>query len=298
MTKYHATILTVKLLDIIEKSVRTFEQNFGTIRSYPVRRELLKLIKTDLLNIMTDAVNISLDYFYAGKDRGDMAAALKRGIQVKGQSLLTVSAILHGLDYTLIHEENTKLLPKGKSMLAIPLPDACYSDGRPKMSSPDRWNVTEKTFVIPGTTALNTYNRKPATTGINPHSPSQVAYIVYKNKQDGNLVYLYKLVPYSLFYEGYTNYKGVALKKLGLRGRIEAGIRSAIPGWYNLVWNLLESVPDFTNLRAYEDIKVDEIIEKYSSSYTKGSIPKGRVTGNLVDNIENVVTMTYNAITV
>lgn len=298
MTRYTVNLIDIQITELLESAVRSFETNFGTIRSYAVRKVLLQNIKEDLLRILADAVDISLDYFYQGKRRGDMDKYLRKGIKVKGQTLASLRAILSGIDYTVVHEENTKFKPTKSRFIAIPLPDACRSDGTPKLSSPEKWNATEKTWLISGTEALNTYNRTPASTQINPHSPGEVKYIVYKDKSTGNLVYLYKLVPYSYFFEGYTNYKGKPLKKLGLRGRIEAGIRSAINGWYNLVWNTLSSIPDFSNLRAYNDIHIYETIEQYKSTYNRSAIPKGRISGSLVSNIENFAFISSKILTI
>lgn len=297
MTRTIESLIDIRITDMLDSAARNFEQYFGTVRSYPVRKLLLSQIKEDLLRIMADAVEISLDYFYEGKPRGKMDKYLRRGIQVKGQALSSIRAILSGVDYTVTHEENTRIAPTKARMLAIPLPDACRSDGTPKLSSPLKWKNTENTFIISGEKALNQFNRHPVATPINPHSESQVAYIVYKHKRDNKLIYLYKLVPYSYFYEGYANYKGRHLKKLGLRARIEAGIASAIPGWYRLVWNALSSIPDFTNLRVYNDIHVYESIEQYQSTYSKADIPKGRVSANLVSNISNFAFMSSKVLT-
>ncbi|MBP5468432.1 MAG: hypothetical protein J6Z11_04225, partial [Candidatus Riflebacteria bacterium] len=153
-----------------------------------------------------------------------MAQSLRRGIQVKGQTPTSIRAILSGVDYTLMHEEDTTLEPSGGAKyLAIPLKAACRADGRPIFSSPRAWQNKKKTFVISGDFASKTRTRMPTASQINPHNASEVAYIVYKDERykgkNSGLVYLYKLVPYSLFHEGKTNIYGKPLRKLGLARR-------------------------------------------------------------------------------
>lgn len=280
------TIVQVKLSNILENTMRGFEKTFGSVKSYPVRRLLLSVMREDLLRILNDAVVASLNYFYENKKRGKMASSLRRGIQVKGQSLSSLSAIIHGVDYTIMHEANVSVKPTGGRYLAIPLPDACHSDGRPIFSKPDVWNRHKKTFILSGNDAYNNVGRNIAVTDINPHFPSEVKYIVYNDTENAKLVFLYKLVPYSIFKQGYTNYRGKPLKKLGLYSRVVAGIQSAMPGWARLVWDLLETIPDFTDLKYYKDITIKEIRQTYVRSYNKKDIPTKAVATAYEDIID------------
>lgn len=269
------TIVQVKVSSIIDDTLKKCARDFGSLKKYSeVRKALIAVMRRELLQILNDAVVASLNYFYENRKRGKMAHSLRSGIQVKGSTFTSLTAIVHGVDYTIIHEGNIKLAPKNK-FLAIPLPSACRADGTPILSGPKAWEHVKKTFRVKGEEAFNTYNRNVAVTDINPHLPSEVEYVVYKD-ENNQLVYLYKLVPYSLFVQGYKNYNDRALKKLGLYNRIVAGIQSAAAGWWNLVQDMYISINDTPIAQLdkyYVGIKINTVIEQYQRTYNKKAIP-------------------------
>jgi len=270
------TIVQVKVSNIIDETLKKCARDFGSTKKYfEVRKALINVMRRDLLQILNDAVVASLNYFYENRKRGKMAHSLRSGIQVKGQTFTSLTAIVHGVDYTIMHEANVKVHPSGGRYLAIPLPDACRADGTPILSGPRAWEHVKKTFLIKGDVALNTHNRNVAVTDINPHFPSEVEYVVYKN-ENNQLVYLYKLVPYSLFVQGYKNYNNRALKKLGLYNRIVAGILSAANGWWALVQDMYISINDTPIAQLdkyYAGIKIESVIEQYQRTYSRKDIP-------------------------
>ena len=306
------TIVTVKVDDIINKSMTTFNQHFGGVASYGVRRYILSIMKKDLLEILSDVVDVSLSYFrgnkpsnYKGRTPGKMEDSLRKGVKVKGETLSSLTAILQGVDYTIMHEDNIKFVPK-KKYLAIPLTkefggSACREDGRPIFTRPEIWSHHYKTFPITGEEALNTYNRTPTASEINQHDISQVKYIVYRDPETGNLKWLYKLVPYSLFVEGKGNVDGRELRKLGLRARTEAAIASAINGWWELIWDICTALgtEEFKDLAVYKGVSIKEVPVDYArlKTYSKSKIPKGKVA-SITNDIITLAEWTSMIITV
>lgn len=290
-------IVEVRVQDIINKSLKSFEQNFGSVRVYRVRKYLLDIMKQDLIQILTDVVEVSLAYFndnkkshYSSGKTGEMANSLRRGIQVKGQAGKTLTAILHGVSYTIRNEENVKYKARDSQYIAIPLTkefrgSACHADGTPIFSRPEIWKNHFNTFTITGDDAINKYGRVPTASGINPHNTDEVKYIVYRDKETGGIRWLYKLVPYSWFGDGAANVEGRQLRKLHLRARTEAAIASAAVGWANLIWSLLDSIPDFTDLKAYEDIRFEDVVVMYENikTYKKSAIPTGKLETTVSD---------------
>ena len=178
---YKATIADIKLSDMSKKCLDAF----GSIKDPAAKKIVLDVIKSDLIQIMNEVVRTSLDYFGRGRS-GTMAQSLMQGIQVKGRTPISIEAIIHGVDYTLIHEGDAHLKPKKSQMLAIPLPAACYPDGRPKkVGGPLLWQSYKKTFILSGEKAAKRH-RQQKYTEINPHSTSDVAYIAYKDNTRGN----------------------------------------------------------------------------------------------------------------
>lgn len=270
MHHYTATIMNMRLTDIAGDCLNACGKLTGA-----AKKRVADIIKADLLDILQHVVEDSLSEFNKGRhSSGKMAQSLRNGIQVKGQTPSSIRAVLSGVDYTLLHEEDVTLEPSGSSKyLAIPLDAACRADGRPIFSSPRAWQSKKNTFVISGDYAAKTRTRRSAASQINPHSTSQVAYIVYKDNRykgkNSGLVYLYKLVPYSLFHEGKTNVYRTPLKKLGLSRRFYLYVQSAWEGWSKAVAEELFAQYDMTKLRVYKGIKVEQTTEAYQSTYER-----------------------------
>lgn len=249
---YQATIVNLRLTDMATNCL----DGFGKIKNPAAKRAIIQQIRSDLVEIMQKVVSASTAYFGRGRT-GTMNSSLKRGIQVKGMTAVSLRAILSGVEYTLTHENDTYLKPRHAKMLAIPLKAACRADGTPIFQGgPTLWKGHKKTFVLSGDRAVKA-GREPKDSQINPHDTSEIAYIVYKDKTQGHnkLVYLYKLVPYSIFKEGYKNYRGrKQLKKLGLEKRLYTALSYAWAGWYNYILKVLSDFHDMEGLKAYTDI--------------------------------------------
>lgn len=267
---YTATIMSMRLTDIAGNCLDACGKLSGE-----ARRRVTEIIKRDLLDILQNVVNDSLADFYRGQGlNGTMANSLRRGIQVKGQTPSTIRAIISGVDYTLLHEEDIVLEPKnGTRYLAVPLDAACRADGRPRFSSPRSWQRYKRTFVISGEYASKSRLRKPTPSQINPHDTNEVAYIVYKDDRfrgkNAGLVFLYKLVPYSLFQEGKTNVYGKPLRKLGLARRFLSYVSTAWTGWSKVVAEELFAQYNMKDLEVYKGINVDITSEIYQSTYER-----------------------------
>lgn len=268
---YQATIVWMRLSNIASNCV----EGLRVIKNQTLKREIVNKIRADLIEIMKAAVKESVDHF--GRRTGTMEKSLYEGIQVKGVSPKSITAILHGVEYTLVHENDTKIEPHNAKMLAIPLRDACWADGRPKKSGPLSWR-SRGTFIISGERAAKMGLREPLDSDINPHGPEDVAYIAYRNKKENHLVFLYKLVPYSLFYKGYTNIYGTPLKKLGLRQRLYAALESAWDSWGEYILGKMNEAQDWQALEAYKGVYVGRTFVEHHTSY---NVPKGAVRETL-----------------
>ena len=277
VSHYQATIFNLKLTDL----ARNCLDGFGAIKNNAVKKKVVDIIRNDLLYIMQTVVEESLYTF--GKTTGKMASSLRSGIKVKGITPVSLRAILQGIDYTLIHEDNVTLKPRHSRMLAIPLPAACHADGTPILKGgPKLWRNYKETFIINADKASSKGFRTQKKSAINPHNDNEVAYIVYRDNSRGHehLVFLYKLVPYSIFNEGYANVYGEPLKKLGLEKRMLTALESAWDGWGEVIINALNESQDWQALEVYKGVHVDRTFVQYNTTaaITKGSLAKIKVS--------------------
>lgn len=278
---YQATIVNIQLTSLAANCLSAF----GAIKNPVVKQEVINKIREDLIVIMQGVVDSAIKYF--GKRSGRMEASLKRGIQVTGRTPVSLRAILHGVDYTLMHEYDTILEPRNSEMIAIPLKAACRADGTPKLvGGPTLWEGYKNTFVISGNKAARA-GRVQRPSEINPHDTDDICYIAYRDNSRGHehLVYLYKLVPYSIFKRGKKNYKGKALKKLGLRNRLKAAISSAWAGWFDFIVAKLMEAKELQALEVYKGVHINK---SWAASTNTFNIPKGAVN-NIADKAAGIV---------